>query len=68
MARRPSGPDGVIHLRTQVLFAGGYFCADGPDGRGVQLVLALPELDTLVQHSSSVVGPFTSKAQMGGAC
>ncbi len=51
-----------------VIFYGGYFCAKGADGRRVRLVLALRELDTLTQGSSSVVGPISSKAQTRGAC
>ena len=51
-----------------VIFYGGYFCAHRPAGRSVRLVLALRELDTLTQGSSSVVGPFLTKAQTRGAC
>ena len=40
-----------------VIFYGGYFCASGPAGRRVRLVLSLRELDTLTQGSSRVVGP-----------
>ena len=51
-----------------VIFYSGYFCATGPSGRRVRLVLALRELDTLTQGSSSVVGPFSSNTQARVAC
>jgi hypothetical protein len=65
----PLGP-GWRHTPVDaVQFDGGYFCAEGPDGRRIaRLVLASRELDTLAQGSSSVVGPFSSKARTRGAC
>ncbi len=53
---------------SAVTFYGGYFCARVRNGRRVWLVLALRELDTLAQGSTSVVGPFASKAQARDEC
>ena len=51
-----------------VNFYDGYFCAKGPAGRRVRLVLSLRELDTLTQGSSRVVGPALTMTQARGAC
>ena len=66
--RRALGPGWRHTPANAVIFYGGYFCARGADGRRVRLVLALRELDTLTDGSSSVTGPFSSKARTGGAC
>jgi hypothetical protein len=51
-----------------VMFYGGYFCASGPAGSRVRLVLSLRELDTLAQGSARVVGPAPTMTQARGAC
>ena len=51
-----------------VMFSSGYFCATGPAGRRVRLVLTLRELDTLTQASSRVVGPAATMTRARGAC
>lgn len=51
-----------------VIFYSGYFCAMGPAGRRVRLVLSLRELDTLTQGSARVVGPATTMTQARGLC
>jgi hypothetical protein len=64
----PLGPRWRLTPDNAVIFYGGYFCATEPSGRRVRLVLALRELDTLTQGSSSVVGPFSSNTQARVAC
>lgn len=64
----PPGPGWRHTPANAVIFYGGYFCAQGSVGRRVRLVLALRELDTLTQGSSSVFGPFSIKARTRGGC
>lgn len=62
------GPGRLRTPAEAVLFSGGYFCAEGSDRLRVRLVLSLKELDTVTLGSTSVVGPFSSKAQVRDAC
>lgn len=73
---RPPGRDGPPPLGAgwrhtpahAVIFYGGYFCASGPAGRRVRLVLSLRELDTLTQGSARVVGPASTMTRARGLC
>ncbi len=64
----PFGLEWRLTAANAVIFYPGYFCATGPSGLRVRLVLALRELQTLGQGSTKVLGPFSLRSQARVGC